>query len=103
MSKEPEKIGKAFDLCYFKVPVEITTNEEGDLIASFREVDHKDCCFKIEEVVFETAHDAQLESVRLNNKNTQTLRIATKLNKTGDMITRIILCEQGKVKINTNI
>jgi len=93
---------KILDLCYFKVPVIITEDEDGNKVASFKEVEMKDLCFKIKEVETTSAAEAMAEANSLSNLNNMELKLAAKINKTGDIVTRIIMCDHGKVSINNN-
>lgn len=93
---------KILDLCYFKVPVIITTNDEGDNIANFKEVEMADLCFKIEEIETTSSAEAMAEAQKLASINNMELKLAAKVNKTGDIITRAVLCDHGKVSINNN-
>lgn len=100
---EEKKEGKAFAICYFKVPVSIKEDPNEGTLASFKEVDHKDKCFKITEITFQTSEEAIAESAKLAGENNKTLKLAAKINKDGDIITRVTLCNVGDVKVNEEL
>lgn len=95
-----------FDICSFKVPVKILEmgeEEDKELKASFQEVEMKDLCFHIETIETETADEAQTKAKEIAAQNERTLTIAVRLKKTGDKVTRKIMCKHGSVTINENI
>jgi hypothetical protein len=100
--QDTPKQGKVFEICYFKVPVNII-EKDGEKLASFQEVDHKDKCFKKEEVTFTSSDEAIAESQKLSDNNQKTLKIAAKMNQDGDLITRMTLCNEGDVSINEEL
>lgn len=97
-----EKPKKILDICYFKVPVVITEDAEGNKVANFKEVDMKDLCFKIEEIETETAQEAMSQLQKLSSINNIELKLSAKTNKDGDIITRVIACDHGKVQVTIN-
>lgn len=94
---------KILDVCYFKVPVEIKDDTEGNPIANFKEVEMKDLCYKIEELETTSSQEAMAMASKLSTLNNQELKLAAKCNKDGDIITRITICDHNKITINTNL
>lgn len=94
---------KILDACYFKVPCKITTDEEGNKVATFQEVVMKDLCYKIEEIETTSAQEAISISNEKTSENFKELKLAAKLNKDGDILTKIVICEHGKITINNNL
>lgn len=104
--EEKEKVeGKKFLKAYFKVPVTFSTNNEGERVANFKEVDHKKQCYKVEELVFETSAEAIKKSTELQDENNKTLRMAalSTTRQEGDLIKRVILCNDGEVTVNPEL
>ena len=51
----------------------------------------------------EDHHEAQNIARKVGEDNIKTLRIAAISKKTGDLVTRKVFCQHGKVKINVNL
>lgn len=104
-NNEEEQGGKKFLVAHFKVPVKFGEDADGNKTASFQEIDHKNNCFKIEEVIFTTSDEAVRQSEKLQDSNNKTLRMAalSSVRKEGDLITRIILCNDGDVTVNPEL
>lgn len=94
---------KILDACYFKVPVKITTDAEGNKVANFVEVTMKDLCYKIEEIETTSSQEAISLSNEKTSQNFKELKMAAKLNKDGDIVTKIVMCEHGKITINNKL
>lgn len=101
-------IKKNFELCYFKVPIvieDVPGEDEGTTVkeASFVEVEMKELCYKKELKETETSEEAMLLAKEVANWNQDQLRMYALTNKSGDIVTRRVLCLPGKVNINTNL
>jgi uncharacterized protein (DUF2344 family) len=106
IKKENQGTKIKFDICSFKVPVkiiEVGEEEDKENQASFEEVEMKDLCFQIETIETETADEAQTKAKEIAAQNERTLKIAKSMKKTGDMVTRKIMCKHGSVTINESI
>lgn len=97
---EPEVPKIKLDICHFRVPVLITSDEDGDPVANFKEVEMRNLCFKIQTEEFANTDEIKKLAEKLNHKNRMTLKIASKTKQEGDTITRLVMTEHESVTIN---